>query len=717
MMSVRKRIASIILSMMVLVTAMPAVNMTVYAGEADEAQTTEVQATEPAKEENSGREAKTEDSNDEAATDAGNVGSAGASDVAGADAVQNEAQDANKTEVDDANNAEAKSYSEDFTVNPGEKTSEVTRISYSDYNGDHSVNMYTVRIPADADSIKVDFGGQELIAYGYADAGKATYLKSCSNSASGAYANSGKSGETTAVIRGENGDFPGFVWVQSPYDDDWHSTDLYVIKVELDETAGDGENGDSSGDADSDSAISKVDVDEALEKTRSKAKSQMSNTFGDEWVVMGLAREGQTVSEQYYKSMYETVAENRGSLETGRTSYTNNARAIIGLTASGFDATNVAGYNLVAKLSDYDAIVAQGINGPIFALLALDSHNYEIPEAKAGVTQATRENLVKFILDKSFNITKAGGNTYTGWAYRGNAEDPDVDMTAMAMMALAPYKDNPDVAAKLAGAEKFLKDKYTREEKSAGKVTKPAGTYGNSNSVASAIIGLTSIGVDPASFISGEYPSLIDNLNSFLVKTGGFGYTSNKSYDRTATNDGYRALVAIQRMKKGQSTIYNMNDISSLSILGADGKAKTDASGDDSGKDSGGDSGKKTDDGKSTGTTDKKDNSTGKDKRHLRFVQGNGGRALITDADSADEDAKLSDAGKSKTGKKYGTGDTKLSDASTVAEGGAASGMGKLEQVDYDLTKPLMFAGAGFIFLILALIVLSRLVKLDKKEE
>ena len=74
----------------------------------------------------------------------------------------------------------------------------------------------------------------------------------------------------------------------------------------------------------------------------------------------------------------------------------------------------------------------QGINGPIWALIALDSHNYPT----SG--DVTREKLIQAILDAQL----PGG----GWNLSGNDADPD--MTAMAIQALAPYyKENDAVKA------------------------------------------------------------------------------------------------------------------------------------------------------------------------------------------------------------------------------------------------------------------------------
>ncbi len=60
---------------------------------------------------------------------------------------------------------------------------------------------------------------------------------------------------------------------------------------------------------------------------------------------------------------------------------TENSRAILGLTAAGYNAANMAGVDLTAGLTDMAYLRAQGTNGPIWALIALDCHGYDIPSA------------------------------------------------------------------------------------------------------------------------------------------------------------------------------------------------------------------------------------------------------------------------------------------------------------------------------------------------
>ena len=70
---------------------------------------------------------------------------------------------------------------------------------------------------------------------------------------------------------------------------------------------------------------------------------------------------------------------------------TDNARLILALTAMGKDVTDVGGHNLLRGLTDMKYVKKQGINGPIWALIALDSHSYEVPAAQTGADPVTRQ--------------------------------------------------------------------------------------------------------------------------------------------------------------------------------------------------------------------------------------------------------------------------------------------------------------------------------------
>ena len=216
---------------------------------------------------------------------------------------------------------------------------------------------------------------------------------------------------------------------------------------------------------------------------------------------------------------------------------------ILALTAIGKDVTNVDGHNLLKGLDSMDYIQTQGINGPIFTLIALDSHNYPT------MGDVTREKLIQVILDAQL--------TDGGWTLSGNDADPD--MTAMAIQALAPYyKTNETVKA---AVDKALEALSALQRNDGG-----FGSWGtvNSESCAQVIVALTALGIDPTAdsrFMKNDL-TVLDALASFYVTGGGFYHTKGESeVNGMATEQGYYALASYYRLVNGQTRLYDMSDV------------------------------------------------------------------------------------------------------------------------------------------------------------
>ena len=111
-------------------------------------------------------------------------------------------------------------------------------------------------------------------------------------------------------------------------------------------------------------------------------KNPQVGSVGGEWAVIGLARSEFDIPDSYYDNYYKNVEAYvkaaDGILHDKK--YTEYSRVILGLTAAGYDPTDVAGYDLTTALGDFEKTIWQGINGPVFALIALDSDNYSMPE-------------------------------------------------------------------------------------------------------------------------------------------------------------------------------------------------------------------------------------------------------------------------------------------------------------------------------------------------
>lgn len=276
-------------------------------------------------------------------------------------------------------------------------------------------------------------------------------------------------------------------------------------------------------------------------------------SVGGEWAVIGLARSGCDVPQEYWDHYYaaveDYVEEHKGNLHDKK--YTEYSRLIVALTAIGANPADVAGYNLLTPLGDFDKTIWQGINGPIWALIALDSGSYAMPQNPAAKTQATRQMYLDEILarqldDGGWNLTDKGGS---------GQSDPDI--TGMALQALAGYQSQPKVKAAIDRALAYLSASQERD----GGYT--SHNTSSSESVVQVIVGLCALGIDlkDARFVKNGN-TLLDNLLSYRQTDGSFLHTSAGNGDsQMASEQGFYGLVAAQRAAAGKSALYDMDDV------------------------------------------------------------------------------------------------------------------------------------------------------------
>ena len=272
-------------------------------------------------------------------------------------------------------------------------------------------------------------------------------------------------------------------------------------------------------------------------------------SIGGEWMVIGLARSGRDVADGYYDNVVAYVLENIDENERLHTAKsTDNSRLILALTAIGKDVTDVSGHNLLNGLNDMDYIQYQGINGPIWALIALDSGNYPAPEG-----DVTREKLIDVILEAQL----ADG----GWAISG--DEADSDMTGMALQALAPYYNSNDAVKQAVEDGIAVLSLLQNEDGSFGTYDGSGGKVATSESIAQVIVALTTLGINPDKderFIKNG-SSALDALMDYYVMGGGFKHLLTGSRDGMATEQGYYALVSYYRFLMHNTSLYDMTDI------------------------------------------------------------------------------------------------------------------------------------------------------------
>lgn len=266
-------------------------------------------------------------------------------------------------------------------------------------------------------------------------------------------------------------------------------------------------------------------------------------SVGGEWSVLGLARSGIKIPDEYYENYYKNaenyVKEVKGVLHEKK--YTEYSRVIVALTAIGKNPEDVGGYNLVSPLEDYDKTVWQGLNGPVWALIALDSGDYG--------TQEIRQRYINRILESELYDG--------GWALSENETSADPDITAMVLTALSNYTDRADVSEAVErGVEKLSKmqnqnggyESYNTE---------------NSESTAQVLTAISTLGISykDERFVKGE-KTLVDNILSFYTKGKGFSHDGNSERSNLmATEQCFYALVAAQRLESGKNTLFDMSDV------------------------------------------------------------------------------------------------------------------------------------------------------------
>lgn len=314
-------------------------------------------------------------------------------------------------------------------------------------------------------------------------------------------------------------------------------------------------------------ALAKEVLETNLDFIYETIKNPVFGTGGGEWSILSLARGGYDAPEEYY-DLYTTNVEKEVTklMKNGklhRAKGTEHSRLMLAYGALGKDITDVAGYDIREALADFKYAKRQGINGPIFALIALDTHGYEIPTIEDQANQSTRQKFIDYIIDRE--ITQKSGEV-GGWALHGNNPDPDI--TAMAIQGLSPYYDEqPAVKNAIDAAVNWLSSAQSED-----------GGYlswgsENSESVSQVIVALTGLGIDPhtdARFIKNG-TSAIDNLLTFAVADGGFmhvkpggntgGGAAAGKVDGMATDQGTYALVAYNRFVNKQNSLYDMSDV------------------------------------------------------------------------------------------------------------------------------------------------------------
>ena len=286
---------------------------------------------------------------------------------------------------------------------------------------------------------------------------------------------------------------------------------------------------------------------------REVSSGPVVGSVGGEWAVIALARAERLTADDpwladWFADLDRLLAEVErqsathdiqqpptiGTFPSAMRRWTDFQRVTLALSSLGFDASSYNGHDLTAVYAAFVPAAQrhslnQTINVDTFALIALDSRTYS----------GDREQFLRNLLDSQ----RADGTWSLNPAQSSSTFD--IDVTAMALQAIAPYyrSGDPRVTNAVNRALRWLS----------------AQTFQDVESTAQMVVALTALGPDFAEDAA-YYVNLL--LQWFDAETGAFQRPSPTSpVNLMATEQAAYALVAYWRFVNGKTSLHDMSDV------------------------------------------------------------------------------------------------------------------------------------------------------------
>ena len=202
-----------------------------------------------------------------------------------------------------------------------------------------------------------------------------------------------------------------------------------------------------------------------------------------------------------------------------------------------------------------DDLGGQGLNGWIFALLTVDAVGAEVP----ADARYSREDMLDAIV--SAQLPEGGFSLGGG--------EMDVDITAMALQALAPYQEQyPEVM-----------DAALNALSAAQAANGGFESWGaqSSESCAQVLLALCGLDVDPETDerFQKDEGSVIDALLAFRLADGSFAHQLGGQADAMAGEQAMQALTAMALRQQGAGRFFDLTDVHPIQLDGAGDTAPT----------------------------------------------------------------------------------------------------------------------------------------------
>lgn len=280
--------------------------------------------------------------------------------------------------------------------------------------------------------------------------------------------------------------------------------------------------------------------------------SKVSSTATD-WYALDLGRLGIEDNYSGFLAAADAYVDRKYTANptTGLDPYTPTEwhRLTVAVLASGGDPTSIGGRDLIAD-GTYNCMVGtpwlQGINGAVWALIALDSNGYVTPQD----ARYDREDLLSYLLSHEAQ----GG----GWSLFEGGSQADFDITGMALQALAPYYTaKADVRGAVDRALNLLAASMGPD----GDMRSSKSSAVNCEATVQMIVACCSLGVNPEEVKASSGKSLMDGLKKYYNQgTGGFYHDmrdTDAGSDDMSTQQALYGLASYQRFLNGELNLYD----------------------------------------------------------------------------------------------------------------------------------------------------------------
>lgn len=282
--------------------------------------------------------------------------------------------------------------------------------------------------------------------------------------------------------------------------------------------------------------------DGALSAAKYFDANRMSDAYvyGQEWEIYAFAKSGRKIDNGLIANYKKSLAANKVEWAGNTAKVTDSERVALTLAALGEDITSFDGVNLVNVICSNDGLTASA-NNLVYALIAFDEAGVSDEAMLASGSSWTRVKLVSQLIafqnaDGGFAI-EAGGSS-------------NVDMTAMALQALAPYVEGgedaavtapdaqPSASASVEAALGFLKSQMNG-----------LCDFGSVESNAQVLLALVALGKDPANTKNG----FAKGANSLVTAIAAYELGDGKGYAHVMGSDGKpgnaNALATVQALR------------------------------------------------------------------------------------------------------------------------------------------------------------------------